>query len=66
MSYFYTILGLIGNILSWILGLFDKSGKATPSETEPEEYPLMHYGCPNSKRIQKLNVNRKLYGFQGE
>ena len=64
MSYFYTILGLIGSFLSWVLGLFEKPVTPTPSETEPEEYPIIHYGCPNSKRIQKLNVNRKLYGFR--
>ena len=67
MRCFYTILGLLDSFLSWLIGLFEKPVTPTPSETEPdEEYyritPL--YGCPNSKRIQKLNVKRKQYFFQ--
>lgn len=70
MRYFYTILGLLGSFFSWFVGLFEKpvtpTPIPTPSECGPDEeyYPL--YGCPTSKRIQKLNVRRKQYYFQGE
>jgi len=67
VSYFYALLGFFGNIFSWFIGLFKKPGKAaTPSEPGEELVPdelfmELHYGCPNSKRIQKLNVKRTSY-----
>ncbi len=67
MRCFYTILGLLGSFFSWFVGLFEKPGKAaTPSEPGEELVPdelfmELHYGCPNSKRIDKLNLKRRNY-----
>ena len=51
--------------MSFILSIFDffRDRYNTYREKIIEVFldNIMHYGCPNSKRIQKLNVKRTSY-----
>ncbi len=60
MRFLRPVFGFFSRVRSWFRDLFGK-------DDDPGTWDIVdHYGCPNSKRIQKLNVRRKQYYFQGE
>ncbi|MCR5041972.1 MAG: hypothetical protein K6C36_07755 [Clostridia bacterium] len=45
---------------AWIKNLFSKDEPIEPVKPDDPDYPIVcYYGCPNSKKAEKLQLQRK-------
>ena len=58
MRFLRPVFGFFSRVRSWLRDIFGMDDDLGAWDI------VDHYGCPNSKRIEKLNVKRKQYFFQ--
>ena len=65
-SIFALVKSWFAKLFQWVGSIFGKEVGFLPDDpiVEPDTFPgevICYYGCPNSKKAHKLQLNRRLY-----